>query len=385
MLRSIPRILRRAVIVAVILAVSASVYQSWASGSPGTGGWTQTQFGPLGPADRDLLVKVRLAGLWEQPTGQQAEQQASAPEVQEVGQHISGEHGTLDQEVRKVADQLGVLLPSSPNSQQVAWMNEISQQTGSDYDRMFVQRLREAHGNILPVIAQVRASTRNELIRQFATTANEFVSRHIQYLESTGLVDYAALPQASPGLLSGGTGPTDLLVPILVFVAALLAAIALFAAMKGRNAARRNRVTVPRAPASPLPELTAVAAIPAPRATASIGSGLDTLSDTGRFTAGTGRAPTISDTGSRRRVSDSGAYRAVSEPGSYRSVSDTASYRSASDTGSHRTVSDTGSHRAVSDTGSHRAVSETGSHRAVSDTGSHRLTSRKGSRHSLRR
>jgi predicted outer membrane protein len=384
MLRSIPRILRRAVIVAVILAVSASVYQSWASGSPGTGGWTQTQFGPLGPADRDLLVKVRLAGLWEQPTGQQAEQQASSPEVQEVGKHISGEHGTLDQEVRKVADQLGVLLPSSPNSQQVAWMNEISQQTGSDYDRIFVQRLREAHGNILPIIAQVRASTRNELIRQFATTGNEFVSRHIQYLESTGLVDYAALPQASPGLLSGGTGPTDLLVPILVFVAALLAAIALFAAMKGRNAARRNRVTVPRAPA-PIPELTAVAAIPAPRATASIGSGLDTLSDTGRFTAGTGRASTISDTGSRRRVSDSGAYRAVSESGSYRSVSDTGSYRSASDTGSHRTVSDTGSHRAVSDTGSHRAVSETGSHRAVSDTGSHRLTSRKGSRHSLRR
>jgi predicted outer membrane protein len=384
MLRSIPRILRRAVIVAVILAVSASVYQSWASGSPGTGGWTQTQFGPLGPADRDLLVKVRLAGLWEQPTGQQAEQQASSPEVQEVGKHISGEHGTLDQEVRKVADQLGVLLPSSPNSQQVAWMNEISQQTGSDYDRIFVQRLREAHGNILPIIAQVRASTRNELIRQFATTGNEFVSRHIQYLESTGLVDYAALPQASPGLLSGGTGPTDLLVPILVFVAALLAAIALFAAMKGRNAARRNRVTVPRAPA-PIPELTAVAAIPAPRATASIGSGLDTLSDTGRFTAGTGRASTISDTGTRRRVSDSGAYRAVSESGSYRSVSDTGSYRSASDTGSHRTVSDTGSHRAVSDTGSHRAVSETGSHRAVSDTGSHRLTSRKGSRHSLRR
>ena len=351
MLRSIPRILRRAVIVAVILAVSASVYQSWASGSPGTGGWTQTQFGPLGPADRDLLVKVRLAGLWEQPTGQQAEQQASAPEVQEVGQHISGEHGTLDQEVRKVADQLGVLLPSSPNSQQVAWMNEISQQTGSDYDRMFVQRLREAHGNILPVIAQVRAGTRNELMRQFATTANEFVSRHIQYLESTGLVDYAALPQTSPGLLSGGTGPTDLLVPILVFVAALLAAIALFAAMKSRNAERRSRVTVPqRAPAAaPLPELTAVAAIPAPRASPSLGSQFGSMSDTGRFT---------SDTGSRRRVSDSGAY---------------------------PTVSDSGAYRTVSDTGSHRTASETGSHRAVSDSGSHRLTSRKGSRHSLRR
>jgi hypothetical protein len=72
MLRRIPRFLRLSVLVAVLLAVTVSVFQSWSSGTPGTGGWVQTQWGPLGPADRDLLVKVRLAGLWEGPTGQQA-------------------------------------------------------------------------------------------------------------------------------------------------------------------------------------------------------------------------------------------------------------------------------------------------------------------------
>ncbi|HET6257935.1 MAG TPA: DUF4142 domain-containing protein [Pseudonocardia sp.] len=373
--------LRRAVVVAVILAVSATVYQSWASGSPGTGGWVQTQWGPLGPADRDLLVKVRLAGLWEQPTGQQAEQQASSPEVKNAGLDISSEHGSLDEEVRKVANQLGVLLPSSPTAQQVAWMNEISQQTGSAYDRMFVQRLRAAHGAVLPVIAQVRATTQNELMRQFADTAEQYVSRHIKYLEDTGLVDYAALPQSSPGLLSGGTGPGDLVVPILVFVAALLAAIAIFAALRGRNAARRNRVTVPqRAPATHLPELTAIAAIPAPRSTsrADPDSGsYSSVSDT--------RSPrwTSSDSGPLPTVSDSGSYHAATDTGSYQAATDTGPYRSVSDTGFHP-VSDTGSHP-VSDTGSHRTVSDTGSHRAVSDTGSHRLTGRPRSRHSIRR
>jgi predicted outer membrane protein len=374
MLRSIPRLLRRAVVVAVILAVSATVYQSWASGSPGTGGWVQTQWGPLGPADRDLLVKVRLAGLWEQPTGQQAEQQASSPEVKNAGLHISGEHGSLDEEVRKVANQLGVLLPSSPTAQQVAWMNEISQQTGSEYDRMFVQRLREAHGAVLPIIAQVRATTRNELMRQFADTANQYVSRHIKYLEDTGLVDYAALPQSSPGLLSGGTGPGDLVVPILVFVAALLAAIALFAALRSRNAARRKRVTVPqRAPAAHFPELTAVAAIPAPRS-----------ASRADFDSGSYRS--VSDIGSHSWTSsDSGPLPTVSDTGSYRTATDTGPYREVSDTGSQQMVSDTRTHQTVSDTGSHRTVSDTGSHRAVSDTGSHRLTGRTRSRHSIRR
>lgn len=388
MLRSIPRVLRRAVIVAVILAVSASVYQSWAAGSPGTGGWIQTQWGPLGPADRDLLVKVRLAGLWEGPTGQQAETQASSPEVQEAGRKISEEHAALDVDVRETANQLGVLLPSSASDQQIGWMNEISQQTGSDYDRVFVQRLRDAHGTVLPIIAQVRATTRNELMRQFAETADAFVSRHIGYLEGTGLVDYAALPQASPGLLSGGTRTSDLIVPILVFVAALLAAIAAFAAVRSRNAAKRGRVTVPqRSPApaaAPLPGPTAVAAIPGPRFTPlapSVGAGIEAHA-TAYPTAGSPHS--VSDTGPHRTVAETGSHRWVSESGSRRGVSDTGSHHTVTDTGSQSAVADTGSHRTVSDTGSHRAVSGTGSHRAVSDTGSHRI-GRSKSRHSVRR
>ncbi len=267
MLRRIPRFLRVSVLVAVLLAVAVSVFQSWSSDSPGTGGWTQTQWGPVGPADRDLLAKVRMAGLWEQPTAQQAEQQASSPQVREVGAHVADEHATLDADVRTVADKLGVLLPTSPSAQQLAWTKEISAQTGSDYDRMFVQLVREAHGNVLTQIAQVRAGTRNSLIRDFATTASDFVTRHIGYLESTGLVDYDTLPTPpSPGLLSGATGWTDLAVPILVFIAALLAAFALVAAMRHRSSPRR--VTVTRPPGEPplAAALPAMAAIPAPRA-----------------------------------------------------------------------------------------------------------------------
>lgn len=241
MLRAVPRNLRRTVLAAVLLAVTFSVWQSWSSATPGVGGWTQTPYGPLGPADRDLLVKVRLAGLWEQPTGQQAIQQASASSVKEAGRNISAEHAELDRRVREVSDKLGVLLPSAPSSQQMAWMAEISSKTGSDYDRAFAQRLREAHGAVLPIIAQVRASTRNELIRQFAAEADTFVTRHIQYLEGTGLVDFTALPEApSPGLLAGGRGVGDLVVPGLVFAAALFGAAGLFFAVRNRDAGRRD-------------------------------------------------------------------------------------------------------------------------------------------------
>lgn len=261
MLRRIPRSLRRAVLVTVLLAVTASVVQSWTAGTPGSGGWISTPSGPLGPADRDLLVKVRLAGLWEGPTGQQAQLLAGTPAVKEVGGHLSGEHADLDEEVRQVADRLGVPLPTAPNAQQLAWMEELSTRSGTEYDRMFVQRLREAHGAVLPEIAQVRTATRNDEIRAFATTAEEYVSRHLDYLESTGLVDYTALPEApSPGLLSGEASLLDLLVPALVFLAAVLAALGVMATIRTDDPDRR--VGAARGDAA---RAAAIVAIPAQR------------------------------------------------------------------------------------------------------------------------
>ena len=263
MLRRVPRALRVAVLGTVLLAILASIGQSWTNSTPGAGGYVDTQWGPLGPADRNLLVAVRLAGLWEGPTGAQAAFQASREETQQVGTNLSIEHPELDRIVLDTAGQLGVQLPSSPTPQQMAWMNELSGLTGTEYDRRFVQIVREAHGTVLPVIAEVRAGTRNELVRQFAETTNEYVNRHMDYLESTGLVDYDALPDPpSPGLLSADRGPLDLIVPGLVVLAALLAAAGLLSALR-RRPRPAPEGALPGGPAVTGRAIAAIAAAPA--------------------------------------------------------------------------------------------------------------------------
>jgi predicted outer membrane protein len=203
----IPTFVRLTVVLAMVAALSVAMFQYWgrsqyrataataATAAPDNG-WTQTQWGPLGPADRDLLIKVRQAGLWEGPAGQQAQQRGSSARVREVGRLIAAEHADLDAQVREVSAQLGVVLPNQPTDQQNGWIGEIARQPVSDFDRTFVQRLRAAHGKVLPTIAQVRAGTRNDLVRRFATTSAQFVTRHHEYLESTRLVDYSALPEA---------------------------------------------------------------------------------------------------------------------------------------------------------------------------------------------
>ncbi|WP_447007616.1 DUF4142 domain-containing protein [Saccharothrix isguenensis] len=148
----------------------------------------QTPLGPITALDKELLVKVRLAGLWEMPMGEEAKTRAASTRVKEVGAQLAGDHLFLDERVVRLASQMGVALPNEANADQQSWMAEMRSLTGSAFDDSFANRLRAAHGSIFPAIGAVRANTRNEAIRQFAQVCNQIVLKHMTLLESTNMV-----------------------------------------------------------------------------------------------------------------------------------------------------------------------------------------------------
>ncbi|MBV1938517.1 DUF4142 domain-containing protein [Streptomyces sp. BV286] len=152
-----------------------------------------TGYGPLSALDRDFVTKVRLAGLWELPAGQQAEERGTTRAVKTAGEHLVEGHTFLDERVRAVAARLGLELPNQPTEQQQAWLDTLSAARGGEYDTQFANILRSAHGKVFGLVAQVRANTRNSLVRELADDANTTVLDHITVLEATGLVDFEAL------------------------------------------------------------------------------------------------------------------------------------------------------------------------------------------------
>ena len=187
------------------------------------------KYGPLGPADIDLVVKVRLAGLWEQPAGEMAQAKGRSQRVKEIGKMIAEQHAVLDQLDVRAAQRLGIQIPNEPNADQKYWLEEMKDAEGGEFDRIFVDRLRAAHGKVFAVIAFVRAGTRNDLVRELAQQSNQFVGTHLTLLESTALVDWEHLPlppepangpAPAAGLIKSGVSPT---VIVLVLGAALVA------------------------------------------------------------------------------------------------------------------------------------------------------------------
>ncbi|MGW3379709.1 DUF4142 domain-containing protein [Streptomyces albogriseolus] len=159
-----------------------------------------TNYGPLTEQDRDFVVKVRAAGLWEHPLGLLAMERGTTPEMKEAGEHLVVGHGRLDASCRRISLELGITLPNQASPQQQGFVETVKATSGKEFDSTAVNIMRVTHGQIFPAIAKVRANTRNTLIRQLADQANDTVLDHITVLEKTGLVNHEQVnfQQTSP-------------------------------------------------------------------------------------------------------------------------------------------------------------------------------------------
>ena len=195
--------LTRLVQVVAVFAATCMLAVPSALAQPDFGAdYTPTQFGPMGPAGKDMLVKVRLAGLWEGPAGRLGLEKSANPQVQEAGRHLLAGHAELDAKVLELGRTLNVSLPSEASAEQRGWIAEMTSAPArsTEFDRIFANRLRAAHGGVYKFLAVVRTGTRNTLIRDFAKRCMEVVLDHIQVLEATGMVDFndtKAIPLAA--------------------------------------------------------------------------------------------------------------------------------------------------------------------------------------------
>ncbi|MEU3984823.1 DUF4142 domain-containing protein [Streptomyces sp. NPDC026672] len=179
---------------ALVLTLSALVYPSMlgvstVSSSPSRV-IAQTQWGPLTEGDRDFVVKVRAAGLWEYPVGQLALKKGTSKAVITAGQHLISGHAGLDASCRKIAPELNITIPNQPSPQQQGFVNTLTADSGKKFDTDFANILRVTHGQIFNTVAKIRSTTKNTLVRALADQANVTVLDHITVMEKTGLVDF---------------------------------------------------------------------------------------------------------------------------------------------------------------------------------------------------
>ncbi|MER7110772.1 DUF4142 domain-containing protein [Streptomyces sp. NPDC000229] len=180
------------VVVALTATIAALVFPVWSCADrAGTtparleAGSVPTRWGPLSAADRDFVVRVRLTGLWALPAAQQATGRAPSRAVETAGRHLATDHTYLGVRVRDVAARLRVALPSRPTDEQRTWLDRLMEAHGPAYASVFAALLRQEHGTLFSVAAEIRATTRNTLVRALADDAVRLLLQDLNALETS--------------------------------------------------------------------------------------------------------------------------------------------------------------------------------------------------------
>jgi putative membrane protein len=133
--------------------------------------------------DRAFLVAAHQSNLAEIATGALAERKGASEEVRDLGKMFVTDHTRLDADLEKVADRLGVHLPSQPNAEQRAFAAKVAKLSGSSFDRQWLAGQITAHCKAKANGEKELAKGSNHDVIELARTSAPIIAHHLQELQ----------------------------------------------------------------------------------------------------------------------------------------------------------------------------------------------------------
>lgn len=104
----------------------------------------QTSSG-LDGADAAFVKTAAQDDLAEIQLGKLAAEKASNPEIKQFGQRMAGDHAKAEADLKLLAESKGVQLPSSPTQSDQSLQSKLSQLSGQQFDRQYMQAMVQNH------------------------------------------------------------------------------------------------------------------------------------------------------------------------------------------------------------------------------------------------
>ncbi len=136
--------------------------------------------------DKMFLRKAAAGGLAEVQLGQLAAQKSQSPEVKAFGEKMVADHTALNEEIKPIADSMGVMLPKKITKEDQAELDKLNALSGADFDTEYLTfMVKDHHADLREFREEARSATDPTL--QEAVTKGEKVIR-----EHTRMVDKLA-------------------------------------------------------------------------------------------------------------------------------------------------------------------------------------------------
>jgi putative membrane protein len=157
--------------------------QQPATPTPGTMGSDSSLANQQAMADQAFVRKALEGGVAEVQLGQLAQQKSQSEDVKQFGQKMVEDHTQLGDQMKPIAQQLGVKEPKGPSKKDKQLMAKLDALSGPQFDEAYIQAMVKDHKQDLKEFKDAAQTAQNANVKQVAQQGSGVISQHLQIIE----------------------------------------------------------------------------------------------------------------------------------------------------------------------------------------------------------
>jgi putative membrane protein len=185
-----PIYLRTAALSALLLGASMGLAQMRGSSSPPVGQNTganpsmDPQMNGMQSArsanDRIFVKNAMQGGIAEVQLGQLTLQKSNNDQVKQFAQHMIDDHTKLNEDMKPVAQQLGVDVPTQVSKKGSKVINKLQALSGPAYDQAYIKDMVKDHKDDLSEFQTEASSGQDQTVKDAAAQGSKVIAQHLQ-------------------------------------------------------------------------------------------------------------------------------------------------------------------------------------------------------------
>uniref|UniRef100_B8HVN4 Outer membrane protein n=1 Tax=Cyanothece sp. (strain PCC 7425 / ATCC 29141) TaxID=395961 RepID=B8HVN4_CYAP4 len=138
----------------------------------------------LSPADQQFMIQAAQSDQFEIQSSQLALKRGSSPAVKDYAQRMIKEHTNSSQQLQQIAKQYGVTLPKDVGAENQPVLEKLSQLSGAEFDRSYMQAQVQAHAKTESRFKQYLQQGQNPQLKNFANQVLPVITAHLNTAQS---------------------------------------------------------------------------------------------------------------------------------------------------------------------------------------------------------
>jgi putative membrane protein len=136
----------------------------------------------LSSDDREFMTKAAIGGMAEVELGRMAAQKASNSDVKTFGKHMVDDHSKANDELKQLASQKGVTLPTEVDAKHKETMDRLSKLSGAAFDNAYVSEMVRDHTEDVSEFEKEASQGQNSDVKAWAAKTLPTLRSHLEMI-----------------------------------------------------------------------------------------------------------------------------------------------------------------------------------------------------------